>query len=142
MPTFLTPVRPTFLAVADTVVPEMAGSSAEAHRELEDFVADALAGRPESVKRQLVTFLRAIEFLPVVRYRTRFTKLAPDQRVAVLKALQDSRLLLLRRGFWGLRSLILMGHYSRPDVAQRVGYRASAAGWASRRSPNEEGAHP
>jgi hypothetical protein len=122
--------------VAETVVPEAAGSDAAAWEAVEGYVVRALASRPARVRRQLVTFLRAIELLPLARHRTRFTRLAPEHRVAVLERLQRSRALLLRRGFWGLRSLILIGYYAQEDVTARLGYRATPAGWAARRAPN------
>jgi hypothetical protein len=136
VPNFLTPVRPVFRAVAETVIPETAGSDDAAWDALEGTVVRALASRPAKVRRQLATFLRAIEVLPVARHRTRFTRLPPAKRADVLARLERSPLLILRRGFWGLRSLILIGWYAREDVAARIGYRATAAGWVARRAPD------
>jgi hypothetical protein len=38
----------------------------------------------------------------------------------------------VRRGFWAVRTLIFIGYYSRADVAESIGYHATAAGWAER----------
>ena len=47
--------------------------------------------------------------------------------------MQDAPLLLLRRGFWGLRTLIFMGYYGRDAARDAIGYRADPRGWEIRR---------
>jgi hypothetical protein len=39
---------------------------------------------------------------------------------------------LIRRGVWGLRTLVLMGCYTRAEMMDGIGYRAHARGWAAR----------
>jgi hypothetical protein len=140
----LEPVQDVFRAVATTVVPEAATFGDEEWRALEAIVDRTLAGRPPELQKQLVKFLRLIELWPLPRRASRFTRLAPRKRAAVLKSLQDSRITIIRRGFWGLRTLIFMGYYARPEAAAALGYRATAAGWSARRVPNAtpSEAHP
>src|SRR5207244_1401337 len=57
----------------------------------------------------------------------------PARRARFLDSLQTSRLLLARRGIWGLRTLVLMGYYGRPRAAAAIGYRADPRGWEARR---------
>lgn len=133
----LAPVRATFRAVAETVVPEVASLKPDAWREVEAVVESALVSRPEAMRRQLVTFLRVIEFLPLVRHFRRFSHLAPAGRHAVLHGLESSRHLLFRRGVWGVRTLVFMGYYTREDVQGALGYRAHANGWSARRTTGE-----
>jgi len=59
--------------------------------------------------------------------------LDPARRARFLDSLQTSRLLLARRGIWGLRTLVLMGYYGRPRAAAAIGYRADPRGWEARR---------
>ncbi len=129
----LAAVRPVFRAVATTVVPEAASLDADGWMELERIVEQALTSRPPRLQRQLVILIRAIEWLPLLRYGRRFTQLEGERRARVLVALQESPLLLLRRGFWGLRTLALMGYYARPAAAASIGYRADPRGWEARR---------
>jgi hypothetical protein len=35
---------------------------------------------------------------------------------------------------WGLRTLFLLGYYSRPAAAREIGYRADPRGWDARRA--------
>lgn len=118
-----------FRAVAATVVPEAAELDATGWLDLERIVAGALAGRPVAVRRQLALFLQIVQWLPVLRYGRPFTGLPAARRARVLAALERAPLLVLRRGLWGLRTLVFMGYYGRPAAAAAIGYRADARGW-------------
>ncbi len=61
-----------------------------------------------------------------------YARAAPDQRRDFLERVERSPLLVVRRGFWGIRTLVFMGYYARADVAGAIGYRASADGWEGR----------
>jgi hypothetical protein len=129
----LASVRPQFRAIAATVVPEAAALDERAWTALEAIVVAALAARPRKLQRQLLTFIHLVEWLPLARYGRRFTRLDAPRRTRLLLGLQDAPLLLLRRGSWGLRTLVLMGYYGRPDARQEIGYRADPRGWEMRR---------
>jgi len=124
---------PAFRAVATCVVPEAARLEAAQWDELEAIVARAIAARSRSVQRQLTLFLILLEWLPLLRYARRLSRLDSARRANFLDRLQRAPLLLLRRGFWGVRTLILMGYYGRPAAAREIGYRADARGWEARR---------
>ncbi len=135
--TLLAPVQATFRAVAETVVPEVASLGPDEWREVCTVIERALAARPEATRGQLVTFLRLVEFLPLVRLQGRFSRLSPERRREELERLERSRTLLFRRGMWGVRTLVFMGYYTRPAVQAALGYRATAAGWSARRPSPE-----
>ena len=124
---------PAFRAVATCVVPEAARLEAAQWDQLEAIVARAIAARSRSVQRQLTLFLILLEWLPLLRYARRLSRLDSARRANFLDRLQRAPLLLLRRGFWGVRTLILMGYYGRPAAAREIGYRADARGWEARR---------
>ncbi len=124
---------PVFRAVATCVVPEAARLEAAQWDEVEAIVARAIAARPRAVRRQLALFLELLEWLPLLRYGRRLSRLDPARRARVLDVLQRAPMLLLRRGFWGVRTLILMGYYGRPAAAAAIGYRADPRGWEVRR---------
>ncbi|HUF13393.1 MAG TPA: gluconate 2-dehydrogenase subunit 3 family protein [Longimicrobiales bacterium] len=128
----LRPVRATFRAVAKTVVPDMAALDEAAWTRVEAIVERALADRPARMRRQLVVYMRLIDGLALARHGRRFRSLEADARQRLLERLQDSRVLLLRRGFWGLRTLVYMGWYAQPSTAEAIGYGAAKGGWAAR----------
>src|SRR5881398_528934 len=117
---------PVFRAVATCVVPEASRLDAAQWDEMAAIVARAM-------QRQLALFLILLEWFPLVRYGRRLSRLDPARRTKFLDRLQRSPLLLLRRGFWGVRTLVLMGYYGRPAAAAEIGYRADARGWEARR---------
>lgn len=125
-------VRAVFRALATTVVPEAAHLDEGGWRALEGIVEDALAARPRALRRRLVTFVRLLEWLPLLRYGRRFTGLDPVRRAHFLAAVENAPVFVVRRGFWGLRTLILMGYYGRGEAAAEIGYRAHLRGWYGR----------
>lgn len=125
-------MRATLRAIAETVVPATSALEPDGWLALERIVTNAITTRPPRVQRQLTLFLRTVEWLPVLRYGQPFSRLNPHRRQRFLESLQDSPLLLIRRGFWGLRTLILMGYYTQASTLGIIGYRADPRGWSIR----------
>ena len=128
----LAPVRHILHAIATTIVPETAALDERAWAELDDVVERAVAQRGERVQRQLVTFLRLVQSVPIARFGKPFTSLDLARRTAFLEALERSRLLLVRRGVWGVRTLVFMAYYTRDDVSESIGYNPNVHGWSAR----------
>lgn len=126
-------VRTIFRAVATTVVPEAIQLEERAWIELEQIIGAALEAKPPGLRRQLTFFVRALDVLPIFLYGRTFQGLDPVRRNAFLLGIQDAPLLLLRRGFWGLRTLIFMGYYGREAGRFETGYRADPRGWEAPR---------
>jgi len=125
----LAPVRAVFRAMVVTVVPEAKQLDEPGWLAVEALVEDALEFRPRALRGQLQLFLRAIEWLPVVRYGRTFTRLGDMQRSRVLRYLQDHPVERIRCGFWGLRTLAYLGYYGRREGAHGIGYRPDPRGW-------------
>ena len=125
-----------FRAVAEAVVPEAARLDDAGWAELAGLVAHALDRRPPAVRRQLRAFLGLLDAAACLRFGRRLHRLDPDRRARLLRAVQDAPLLLVRRGMWGLRTLVLLGYYGRPAAAAEIGYRADPRGWAARGRPD------
>lgn len=125
--------RAAFRAVATTVVPEAGRLGPGEWDEVEAIIGRALASRPPRLRRQLALLLLLLEWLPLLRYGRRLSRLDAARRLAVLESLERAPLLLVRRGLWGLRTVILMGYYGRPAIAAGLGYRADPRGWEVRR---------
>jgi len=121
-----------FRALARVCVPEASTLDERQWREAERIVAHAVAARPASVRRQIALFMRVLDGLALVRHGRTFAALPAHKATGLLEALSRSKLLLMRRGVWGVRTLAFMGYYTRADVAGAIGYRATAAGWSAR----------
>lgn len=123
----------TFRAIATAVVPEAADLTAEEWREFSAVIATALSRRPAAMRRQLGLFVRILAVLALIRYRRPLSSLSFDQRTAFLHSIESSQVLLFRRGFWGVRTLVFMGYYARPNMTAGLGYAAAPRGWDLRR---------
>jgi hypothetical protein len=128
----LSPVRGAFRAIARTIVPEAAMLDESAWAEAEAIIEQALSTRPRRMRRQLRTLIHLIDVLPMLRFGRRFTALDAERRARVLDTLSRAPALLLRRGVWGLRTLVFMGYYARPAAYGEIGYRADPRGWGAR----------
>jgi hypothetical protein len=122
-----------FRAIAITMVPDAALLDEKAWRDVDASIAHALAKRPAAVRRQLALLVRLLDTLPVFRWGRRFRHLGAGRRARFLDAMQYSPLLLLRRGVWGLRTLVFLAYYARPEVQIGLGYQATPRGWHARR---------
>jgi hypothetical protein len=140
--TSLAPVRPAFRALAVCLLPETRQLDEDGWRAAEEIVETALADRPAAVRRQLTLFIRVASWLPVVRYGRPFPALSDKQGRRVLEALQNGPVLALRRGVWGLRTLVFMGYYGQEAVRRAIGYAADPSGWSARRSPSHDHENP
>ena len=130
----LAPVRPAFRAIASTVVPEAALLDDDAWEELERTVENALGTRSPAMQRQLVLFVRVLNVLALLTRGATRVRLAPARRARLLASVERSPVPVLRKGFWGLRTLVYMGYYTRPAVHAGIGYRAHVRGWSHRRA--------
>jgi hypothetical protein len=122
-----------FRALTITMVPDAAALDEKAWRDVDASIAHALAKRPPAVRRQLALLIRILDTLPLLRWGRRFRHLGAGRRTRFLDAMQYSPLLLLRRGVWGLRTLVFLAYYTRPDVQLKLGYQATPRGWRARR---------
>ncbi|MEE8147715.1 MAG: hypothetical protein V3T24_08940 [Longimicrobiales bacterium] len=130
MTTFpLAPARRLFRAMATTIVPELSTADEDVWRRTEAIITQGLSGRPDAIARQLVLFIRVVNVLALFRFLRPFTALDGARRLRLLSSLENAPLLAIRRGVWGLRTLVFMGYYGQDDVRARLGYRATSLGW-------------
>lgn len=116
------------LCVGARLAPGLRGPDDRAREHVRRIIGGAIASRPRAVQRQLGLFLDVLRYAPMVRYGRQFDRLAPDQQDAVLRWFQDAPLPKLRQGFWGVKTLIYMGYYGRPEVGHEIAYHPSPTG--------------
>jgi hypothetical protein len=127
------PVKDVFREVAKSIVPEAEGLDEQSWVEMEAIIERGLASRPAKIRRQLRLFVRALNLLPIRSYGKSFRSLDREKRTAFLLSVENSPLVLLRRGFWGLRTFVFMGYYNLDSVREAIGYRAHPDGWEAQR---------
>jgi hypothetical protein len=116
-------------AVGSVVLPSPEALDEEGWMEAEAIMEGALAAKPAAVKLQLRVFLRAVNFLPLVTTGRTLANLPLEKRRAFLERLHRSPLLPLRRGLWGVRTLLFMGYYNQDRIRKEIGYDADPWGW-------------
>jgi hypothetical protein len=122
-----------FRALAVAFVPEIGGCTSGQWDKLVRIVSEALGERPVAMQRQVLLFIRILDSFALLRYGRRLDRLDPLRCIALLEAVGNAPVLLLRRGVWGLRTLVMMGYYAQPDIQAAIGYRAHPRGWEARR---------
>lgn len=127
------PLPPVFRTVVLSVVPDAATLDESGWAELEGLAQRSLSARPPDLQRRIHLFMHLVRWLPLLRYGRPLTALDPRRRDRFLRSLQEHRLDTIRLGFWGLRTLALLGYYGRRDAARSIGYRPEAAGWEAAR---------
>lgn len=118
--------------MAEAFIPALATASALEWSAIESTIQAALADRPAAIARQLTLFLSLLDLAARFRFGRSLAKLDLATRIQVLRWFERGPTLLLRRGIWGLRTLVMMGYYTQPGVIVGLGYRASPAGWSAR----------
>ena len=120
--------REFFLALAARIVPETAALDAAARDRLVALVDEMLETRPPGMRRELGLFFAVLRWLPALRYGRPLDRLGPAQQDAALARFQDSPVALFRKGFWGVKTLVFLGYYGRPEIGDAIGYRPSRDG--------------
>jgi hypothetical protein len=108
--------------LAARLVPESARLPGEGHQDMMTIIDDALAGRSARMRRQFSLFLKVLRLAPIARYGRRFDRLTQQQQDSVLRWFQDFPVQIVRSGFWGVRTLVMMSYYTRPEVGASIGY--------------------
>ena len=111
------------LVVAQRIAPGIGALDPPARERVAAIVDAALAARPAPLRRQFALFLSVLRWAPLARYGRTFERLSHPQQDAVLRWFQDAPVAKLRHGFWGLKTLVYMGYYGRPEVGPAIGYR-------------------
>lgn len=127
----LSSLRGPFRAIGEVVLPSPGALDEEGWAKAESIVERALASKPKGIKRQIRLFLRLVDLLPIVTSGRTFSKLSLPRRAAFLHRLHRSPIMPLRRGLWGIRTLLFMGYYNQDGVRERIKYGANPLGWTA-----------
>ena len=115
--------KAAFLKVlAARIVPETAELDNAGLARFFGIIDETLQGRPPTVRRQFAAFLGLLRWAPVLRYGSPLEKLRPERQDVILRWFEDCPIGLLRKGFWGLKTMVFMGYYGQPETNSEVGY--------------------
>lgn len=134
----LTSLRDPLRAIGSVVLPFHEGLDEERWNVVVGTIERALATKPFGVRIQVRLFLRAVNVLPILGWGRTLVNLPLDRRAAFLRRLQRSPIMPLRRGLWGVRTLLFMGYYTQERVREEIGYAASPWGWTGHLGEEQE----
>ena len=108
--------------VASRIVPETSSLDAAAAGRFFGIIDEALLDREPAVRRQFAIFLGVLRWAPLARYGGPLDRLSTEHQDAVLRWFEDCPVDLLRKGMWGLKTMVFMGYYAQPESNSLVGY--------------------
>ena len=120
--------RAFLLAIAPRIVPASAQMTPAERDAMVALIEATLASRTPAMRRQLRLFLRVLRWLPFLRHLRPLDRLDGARQDRALRWFQDHPLQVLRGGFWGVRTLVLLGYYGQPANGPSVSYAPSVDG--------------
>jgi hypothetical protein len=120
--------RAFLLAIAPRIVPATATMTHADRAVMVALIEGTLASRTTAMRRQFGLFVAALRWLPCLRYLRPLDRLDAQRQDAALRWFQNHPLQLIRGGFWGVRTLVLLGHYGQPATGPSIAYTPSLDG--------------
>lgn len=111
-----------FVAVQRCTVPLSRELDEEQQQESLRLINHFLQTRPD-LRVPLKLFLISIDTLSILTGLNTFQRLSSERQVGLMNWFFDSRIPLLRKGFWGLNTLARLGVYGQSSLHEKIGYR-------------------
>lgn len=112
----------TFLAVADRIIPPDTDSSGAGTLQTAGVVDWALDKMPVDLRKKVLLFITVIELFGFFFGGKFFSKNNDAAKDRELRWLENSPIRLFRMGFFGVKTYICMGYYTREDVWKTFDY--------------------
>lgn len=111
-----------FEALQRCLVPRCRAFDDDRRRASRELVNRILADKAAAVHCKIALFLFLIDCVSLCCGLRPFARLRPDKQRHVMDLFFDSRVALLRKGFWGVNTLAKLGVYGQPAVYAEIGY--------------------
>lgn len=112
----------TFLAVADRIIPADADSTGGGTLQTAGIVDWSLNKMPADLRKKVLLFITVIELFGFFFGGQSFSKNSNAAKDRELHWLENNRIRLFRMGFFGVKTYICMGYYTREDVWKTFNY--------------------
>ena len=111
-----------FLTIAERIAPGIDDLDVSGRAEFLHLIDNAFAPREPGVRRQFQLFLFLLRWLPFLRFGAPLDRLAEQKQIRVLRWFEGKAFVLLRKGFWGLKTLVYLGYYGQAAVSRKMHY--------------------
>jgi hypothetical protein len=112
----------TFLAFADRIIPEDNDSIGAGTMQTAGIVDWLLEKMQTDLRDKFMLFIKVVEILGYLFGGKPFSKCSNTAKDRELRWLESNPLRLFRMGFFGVKTYICMGYYSREDVWKTLDY--------------------
>ncbi|GIV33444.1 MAG: hypothetical protein KatS3mg031_0979 [Chitinophagales bacterium] len=112
----------TFLAVADRIIPaddDAPGGGTMLTAGIVDWALDKM---PAPLRKKFLLFITVIGLSGYLFSGKPFSKCSPETQDRILKWLENNPLRLFRMGFFGVKTYVCMGYYTREDIWKTFEY--------------------
>lgn len=120
---YLTGIRlKVFLAAADRIVPpegDLPGAGTMSTAGIVDWALDRLE---PALRKKLLLLFFILEPLGLFFGGRLFSKASTHNRDRLLKWMESNPISALRLGFFGIKTYVCMGYYTRDEIWQTIGY--------------------
>ena len=111
-----------FLAVANQIIPPDEYSPGGGTMLTAGVVDWSLDKMPGDLRKKLLLFIKVIGFMGYFFAGKTFAKCSEPEQEKILKWLENNPLRLFRMGFFGVKTYVTMGYYTRDDIWKTFKY--------------------
>jgi len=104
------------------MAPGIAGLDRRGVKRFRLVIRRMLLRRSAAERFQVRLLLFVIRWLPAPVFLRPFERIPRGAQDWILRRFETAPFRLLRAGFWGLKTLVFMGHYGQPNVAREIHY--------------------
>lgn len=112
----------TFSAVADRILPADANSPEGGSMQTAAVVDWYMMKVPEDIRKKILLFIDVIQFTGLFFGGKTFSNNSIQAQERQLKWMENNKVRLLRMGFFGIKTFVEMGYYTREDVWKSINY--------------------
>ena len=111
-----------FEALQQALIPRSSSFTLSQRHDARALVNSLMAQQPSDAKRKLKVFLLIIDAYSLLRFGRSFRQLTGDSQQKVLRSFFDSPISLIRKGFWGLNTIVRLSVYGQESLHKDLGY--------------------
>ncbi len=112
----------TFSSVADRILPADENSPGGGSLETAAVVDWYMKKVPEDIRKKILLFLDVIQFTGIFFGGKKFSNNSIQDQEKQLKWMENNKIRLFRMGFFGIKTFVEMGYYTREEIWSAICY--------------------
>ena len=112
----------TFLSVANRIIPADANSPSGGSMETAAVVDWYMIKVPQGIRKKILLFIGVIQVTGIFFGGKKFSNNSIQAQDRQLKWMENNKIRLFRMGFFGIKTFVEMGYYTREDIWKAISY--------------------